>query len=197
VAAGRSHVEPCAAPDDETLAVAAAQDARAFDALYLRYAGPVYRYCYVRLRSREAAEDATSAVFLKALGAIGRYQPGNFAGWLHRIAANTVRDHHRRARPAVPLDEYAAPRDPAPLPDDLALRCLDAERLHAALERLPEEQRAAVELQLAGWSSAQIGTALDRSPEAVRMLRYRALTRLRAILIDPPDTRPGTHGGHR
>lgn len=54
-------------PDDEMLATAARDDSAVFDALYTRYVGPIYRYCHVRLGSREAAEDATSATFVKAI----------------------------------------------------------------------------------------------------------------------------------
>jgi RNA polymerase sigma-70 factor, ECF subfamily len=70
------------------------------------------------------------------------------------------------------------------LPDELAVASERAQRLRAALATLPDEQRAAVELQLAGWPGEQIAAALDRSPEAVRMLRHRAITRLRTFLAD-------------
>jgi RNA polymerase sigma-70 factor (ECF subfamily) len=188
-----------AASDDDALVAAALADRRAFDALYGRYVGPVYRYCHVRLGTREAAEDATSAIFLKALTGLVGYRPGNFPGWLYRIAANTVTDHQRHQRHqrrSQPLDPLVDPPDPAPRPDDEALARLESAALRAALMTLPDEQRAAVELQLAGWSGEQIAAALDRSPEAVRMLRYRALARLRAIL-DPDRDPESPTGGRR
>ena len=57
-----------------------------------------------------------------------------------------------------------------------------ATELRAALATLSDEQRAAVELRLAGWSGEQIGAVLGRSPDAVKMLRSRAIGRLRAGL---------------
>jgi RNA polymerase sigma-70 factor, ECF subfamily len=173
-------------PDDEVLVAAARLDPRAFDAVYDRYVGPVYRYCHVRLGRREAAEDATSAVFLKALAGLDGYRPGNFPAWLFRIAANVVTDarRHGARRPTVPFETVADPPDTDPLPDELAVASERAQRLRAALATLPDEQRAAVELQLAGWPGEQIAAALDRSPEAVRMLRHRAITRLRTFLAD-------------
>jgi DNA-directed RNA polymerase specialized sigma24 family protein len=57
-----------------------------------------------------------------------------------------------------------------------------AEMLRAALAQLPDDQRAAVELQLAGWPPDRIAASLGRSPAAVRMLRHRAMTRLRDLL---------------
>ena len=63
--------------DDEPGLIAAAQrDRRAFAPLYARYARPIYRFCYRRLGSHEAAEDATSQTFVKALAALDRYQGG-------------------------------------------------------------------------------------------------------------------------
>ncbi|HYI14782.1 MAG TPA: sigma-70 family RNA polymerase sigma factor [Thermomicrobiales bacterium] len=189
----RLAVAPHAA-DDEALVAAARLDPRAFDALYSRYVRQVYRYCHVRLGSREAAEDATSAVFLKALAGLTGYRPGNFPAWLFRIAANVVTDarRHGTRRPTVPFETIVDPPDPNPPPDDLAVTSDRAERLRAALATLPDEQRAAIELQLAGWPGEQIAAALDRSPEAVRMLRHRAITRLRDILVDDDPT-----GGRR
>jgi RNA polymerase sigma-70 factor (ECF subfamily) len=182
------------APDDEAIVAAARLDPRAFDALYSRYVGPVYRYCHVRLGSREAAEDATSAIFLRALAGLDGYRPGNFPAWLFRISANVVTDtwRHGARRPAVPFETVADSPDPDPSPDELAVASDRAERLRAALATLPDEQRAAIELRLAGWPGEQIAAALNRSPEAVRMLRHRALSRLRDILADGQPT-----GGRR
>jgi RNA polymerase sigma-70 factor (ECF subfamily) len=178
-------------PDDETLVAACRTNPHAFAALYHRYVGPVYRYCHVRLGTTEAAEDATSAVFVKAMAALPRYRPGSFPGWLYRIAANTVLDIQRRSRPTVPFDTLAHPSDPEPSPEEQLIRRSRRDDLLAALATLPDEQRAAVELQLAGWPGERIAAALDRSPEAVRMLRYRAMSRLRAILSDPDDPSGG------
>ena len=53
--------------DDAVLAARAAGDPAAFAPLYARYVRPIYRYCYRRLGTHEAAEDATSQVFAKVL----------------------------------------------------------------------------------------------------------------------------------
>ncbi len=60
----------------------------------------------------------------------------------------------------------------------------DAERqaLRAAISSLPDDQRAAVELQLAGWSGQQIADAMRKSVPAVKQLRFRAMSRLRTAL---------------
>lgn len=66
-------------PDDAALVADARSQPEKFAVLYERYLNQVYRYCYLRLGSREAAQDATSETFLKALAGIGRYRGGSFA----------------------------------------------------------------------------------------------------------------------
>lgn len=78
--------EPEASASDAELVALAMADLRQFALLYTRYLDPVHRYCYRRLGSREAAEDATSAVFTKALAAFPRYRDASFRAWLFTIA---------------------------------------------------------------------------------------------------------------
>lgn len=148
--------------------------------LYARYVGPIHRYCSARLRDREAAEDATSEVFVKALAALPRYREQVFVAWLFRIARNVVIDVHRRRRPTAPLT--AAALAAAGPPDELVEAAAEREAIWAAVAALPDDQRAAVELRLVGWSDERIAIALGRSRAAVRMLRLRALATLRTRL---------------
>lgn len=179
-------VQKCAAdeqPDGDRLLVAAAQrDPTAFTPLYQRYVRPIYRYCAVRLDDRELAEDATSEIFLKALAGLDSFRNGLFAAWLFRIAHNVVTDIYRRHRPAASLEAALMLPDIAPPPETQVEAQLDSAALRAALALLPDEQRVVLELQLADWSGKNIAAALGKSPAAVKMLRYRALQRLRSVL---------------
>lgn len=175
----------CPEPDEALLVAAARADRRAFAPLYARYVGPIYRYCHARLRSREAAEDATGEVFARALAALPGSREGSFAAWLFRIAHNVVVDAHRRRHPTEPLDVAEDAPDLARPPDDLALAAIEHEALWMAITNLPDEQRASVELQLVGWADGRIADTLGRTPAAVRMLRLRALGRLRELLDRP------------
>ena len=168
-------------PTDAALVAAAQADPRAFLALYERYADRIYGYCHARLGSREAAEDATSEVFTKALAAIGRYQDACFAAWLFRIAHNVVADTYRR-RPVAPLDIALDRPDPARGPDEAAIATAESVAVRAALADLPADQRAVVELPYAGWTGEEIAAQLGRSPAAIKQLRYRAMQRLRTLL---------------
>lgn len=75
---------------DAALVAVAQADPRAFSPLYHRYVRAIYRFCYVRLGNQQAAEDATSDIFLKALGNLNSFRGGTFPAWLFRIAHNVV-----------------------------------------------------------------------------------------------------------
>jgi RNA polymerase sigma-70 factor (ECF subfamily) len=169
-------------PDDAALIAAARADPEAFGLVYERYVGVIYRYCYLRLGNATAAEDATSEVFLKALGGLPGFRNGNVAAWMLRIARNVVVDHHRRGRRATSLDQVEELADPRRTPEGDALARAEAEALRAAMNALPEDQRTTLTLQLAGWSGDQIAAALGKKPSAVYMLRARALVRMQKTL---------------
>jgi RNA polymerase sigma factor (sigma-70 family) len=144
----------------------------------------------VRLGSREAAEDATSEIFLKLLHDLPSYRGGLFVSWLFTIAQHTVVDLQRRQRrdrapnlrPFDDSDSAVDIEDPAPLPEEHAIAGSDMETLRALLPALPADQRTFIELQLADLTTQEIADALERSPNAVRILRFRTYRHLRPLL---------------
>lgn len=176
--------------EEVRLAREARDDPAAFQALYERHVHAVYRYCLSRLRDPTAAEDATSEVFLKAWSGIAGHRGGSFAAWLIVIARNTVVDSLRRRRLTADLAEAPEPIDRSPLPEDRAVAAEEHEVLLRAMTQLTDDQRAVLELQLAGWRGPEIAEALGRTPTAVKMLRHRALRRLRDLLAGDAPERP-------
>lgn len=168
--------------DDEALAAAARVDLAEFAQLYRRYVDPVFRYCYRRLGERAAAEDATSKVFERALAAMPTYSTGPFNAWIFTIARNVVIDLHRTRRPHASLNDALAVGDEQPGPEEIALRRADVDQLHAVLVQLTPDQRAIVELRLAGLTDREIAAVLGRSHGSVRTMQYRALQRLRILM---------------
>jgi RNA polymerase sigma-70 factor (ECF subfamily) len=180
-----------AGDEDDALVSAAQRDSRAFAALYLRYVDPVYRYCDRRLGSREAAEDATSLVFAKALAALPRYRTssGSFRSWLFAIAHNVVVDALRAARPTHPIDAVDERADQEPGPEAALLAAEERWTIDRLLEQSPPDQRRVLELRLAGLTTAEIAETLDRKPGAIRAIQFRAVTRLRDLLVGGPGQR--------
>lgn len=171
--------------DDAALAALARGDPADFAPLYARYVRPIYRFCYRRLGSHEAAEDATSQTFLKALAAIDRFEDrrdGSFRSWLLTIADRIVTDAYRRRRPQADIDAANEMIDGALGPEDLAVVGVERIRVQALLEALPTDQRRVVALRLAGLTGPEIAHVLGRHPAAVKSTQFRAYTRLRKML---------------
>jgi RNA polymerase sigma-70 factor (ECF subfamily) len=165
----------------------AKDDPRAFAMLYAAYVEPIFHHCYRRLGSREAAEDATSQVFTKAIAALPRFTPrdsaeGSFRGWLFTIANNVLADSFRAARPDRPLEHAVDVADTAPSPEDEALAADAGKGLREAMTHLPERERQVVELRLAGLTGPEIAQVLGCRANAVDVAQYRAVARLRTLL---------------
>lgn len=181
--------------------LAAQQDLRAFAPLYERYQPIVYHYCLRRLSHPEVAADATSIVFTRAVAALPKFRPdpkregSTFRSWLFTIAHNVIVDQHRRARPAISLDQHdddgegvgARLVSNLATPEEHMLRIDDADRVRHWLDHLPERQRSIVELRLAGLSGEEIARTLGMSLSAVKSAQFRAYATLRAII--PGDKR--------
>lgn len=179
---------------DADLVAAALADPRAFAALYARYLDPIYRFCYRRLGSREAAEDATSTIFLKAVSAFPRFHDASFRAWLFTIAYHVLTDRYRSFRPVQPLEDALEIADAAPSPESLALAAEQNHDLQQLLAHLPEHQRRVIELRLVGLSGNEIAQVLERTPNNVAVTYSRALARLRTVL-GQPTTSASEEGG--
>lgn len=169
---------------DEAMLVAAAQaDPRAFLPLYDRYYNSLYRFCYIRLGTAQAAEDATHDVFVQALRGLAGYRGEGFAAWLFRIAQNVVAGVYRwrQRHPIESLNDAELLHDEARTPEERTLHRADIEAVRASLATLPVAQRLAIELALAGLADAQIAVQLDRTPDAVKMLRYRGMQQIKRL----------------
>ncbi len=76
-------------------------DVADFEAIFLRFQGPITNFIYHLIGNREQACDLAQDVFVKAYKALlggTIVQPGALSAWLYRIAANTTTDTLRRRR---------------------------------------------------------------------------------------------------
>jgi RNA polymerase sigma factor (sigma-70 family) len=181
--------------DEAALVAAAQRNRRDFGPLYARYANPVYKYCFAQLGNRQAAEDATSLVFTKALDGLSRFHGGSFRAWLFTIARNVVTDQFRARRFDAPIEAATAVAAPGAALDDLAA---DADRdrgLRVLLADLTPDQRQVIELRLLGLAGPEVAAALDRSHAWVKVTQFRAIERLRAMMGVTVEPKEGIDGG--
>lgn len=182
-------VNELAEPADETLMLAyAAGDASAFELLYARHRGPLYRFLLRHLRDAALADEFFQDVWQRVIAARQGWKPeAAFGTWLFRIAHNRLNDHWRaqKHRPAAPedADERAAR---VPDPDTPERRLSEFEqrrRLQLAMDELPPEQREVLLLRLEQeLTLEEIGEITGVGRETVKSrLRY-AMDRLRTRL---------------
>ena len=157
-----------------------------FESWYHEHRTSVYRYVRFRVATREAAEDVTSEVFMKALRSFSRYDAKLAAPrtWLLRIARNAVTDHLRalRRRGSLHVTLDRVPDLVAEVPDQEE-RVLRQERIQALLNGNQTLSRADQEILSlrygAGLANGEIAEALGISHNAVAVRVHRALKRLK------------------
>jgi RNA polymerase sigma-70 factor (ECF subfamily) len=187
-------MEPGRVDDAELLRAHGAGDGHAFAQLYDRYDRPCFQYIRRMLGAAhaDAAEDLHQETWLAVSRNARVFDPdkASFRAWLFTIARNKVWDHFRRQKVAVMAhaEEEAviqAP-DPGPTPLEEVLSRQLAQRLVAAVEALPLEQRGAfIMFSDVGLSLEEIARATGVAVETAKSrLRYARVALRRALAAE-------------
>jgi RNA polymerase sigma-70 factor, ECF subfamily len=187
-------------PDPELLRRHVHGDPDAFGVLFIRHKDRLWAVAVRTLGDADDAADALQDAMISAFR-----QAASFRGdsavttWLHRIVVNACLDRMRRraARPATTgLDEDAldslgsVSRQPAG-DTEAAETSLE---VHAALQHLPPEQRAALVLvDMLGYPVADAAEALGVSPGTVKSRCARGRARLLPLLAHLRGRTPVPH----
>ena len=158
----------------------------AFEALYARYRGPLYRYVLRQCGNDATANDLYQGSWEKIIRARRSYRPAApFRAWMYRIAHNHVMDHFRRSRPEAEIRPESIESGSAGPDEWLGHECREA-RLRQALDQLPAKQKDAILLKLDGGLDLQtIADVLGVNRETAKSrLRY-AVARLKQALKEP------------
>lgn len=174
--------------DEDLMAAYADGDRRAFALLFQRWAPRLHGFFLRSLSEPAAADDLLQQTFLNIHRARRSFRPlSPLRGWLFGIAAHALHDELRRRKRAPLASEseqesvaLEAAAD-APLPVEMQER---AGAVRAALERLPESQRAVLYLhRFEEMSFAEIAGVLGTSEGAIKLRAFRAYERLRGELL--------------
>lgn len=165
-------------------------DALAFETLYSRHKGPLYRYVLRQCHSENIAEELFQDIWIKIIKARVRYEvKAKFTTYLYQVAQNRVIDHYRRAGSQVVRDSeteietiQARWQDQ---PDAQSGLGQQMSQLLQSVENLPDEQRQAFLLkEEAGFSLQQIAEFTGVNTETVKSrLRY-AIKKLRLAMSE-------------
>jgi RNA polymerase sigma-70 factor, ECF subfamily len=151
-------------------------DLDAFDAIVLRYEQRLLRFLTGQVGDVEVARDLCQETFVSAYRAMPRMHGEiKLSAWLHTIALNHARSHHRRRRfrVIVPLEDHEPEGHGADLQDTIAVDDV----VRRTLGRVPKQYTEPLLLQLvSGLSCREIAGVLGCSEGAVkvRLLRARA-----------------------
>jgi RNA polymerase sigma-70 factor (ECF subfamily) len=159
-----------------------------FSLIYDSCAEKIYRFVFLRVNSREAAQDLTSEAFTKCWESFKENPDGieNPRAFVYKIARNLVADHYRRNSkiqtvPAESVESQLA--DTKVNFEQQAVLASDMEGVRKALSSMNEDyQNAIVWRYLDDLPMKEVSQLLDRSEEATRVLLHRAMKELRTKL---------------
>jgi RNA polymerase sigma-70 factor (ECF subfamily) len=183
-----SAVEPVTS-DEELMLAYGRGEVRAFETLYTRHRGRLFRFIARSVKDRAVVDELFQETWSRVVSARTRYRPdARFTTYVMQIAHNLIVDHFRRSRPTVggeaaeiAFETLAAPA--AERPDAVVGEFEQTRRLQLALEGLPEEQRLAFVMRMEqGLGVEEIAQATGVGHETAKSrLRY-AFARIRERL---------------
>jgi len=181
--AARAFTGMTEATDEELMQRYRDGDTQAFEALYARHKGPVYRYLLRQCGVAALAEELFQDVWMNLIRARERYAVrARFTTWLYTLAHHRIIDYYRRQAASLPISYDDDPDEPLieqvadsdiHQPDNEFERRRQAQQLLALLAQLPEAQREAFLLREEG------GLSLDEIAEATGVNLETAKSRLR------------------
>lgn len=177
--------------DEELMLDYARGDVRAFDALYERQRGMLYRFILRSVSDRAVADELYQDTWSRLIASRTRYRvEAKFSTWLLQIAHNLIVDSFRRARPQAGAEETETILRELDAPDcdrpEQAFSEFEQRRrLQLALEGLPSEQREAFLLRVeSGLGLEEIAHVTGAGHETVKSrLRY-AFAKIREKLSE-------------
>lgn len=158
-------------------------DREAFAQLVMFYNEALYRWIARLTGNSHAAEDLVQDTFVRAYQAITRLRPDtNLKAWLFRIAHNAYANwvRNRKGRNSTLPDEVL---DTQAGPEELAQENETTQRLQQAIDKLPEEWKAALLLRIEeDMAFREMAIALGTTEETARWRVYKARQKLMETL---------------
>jgi RNA polymerase sigma-70 factor (ECF subfamily) len=183
--AGRSGKVVVTNPTDLELVEACLAGRReAFDTIVERHRRQVYQLCFRFVGNHEDASDLAQDVFVRAYRGLHRFKGHASLGtWLYRIGVNVCLNKvSARKLATAPIAEHRLVSS-AESPADIVLRGERADRVRAAIARLPRKQRATLILRMYHeLPHDQIASILGSSVGAVKANFFHALNNLKKLL---------------
>jgi len=172
---------------DESLVVRICNgDHQAFAELVQRHSGLFFHAAYRMCANNEEAEDIVQDAFLKLWDKPDVFDPAKgakFTTWFYRVVINLAIDRTRRRKPQSHPDVLDYMADKTPLADEQYEKKGREASLESAIQRLPERQRAALNLCFyEGLSNKDAAEILGVGVKGLESLLMRAKKELKQDL---------------
>src|SRR3954463_671767 len=197
-----------ALPDAEIVAALRRGNQAVFAELVDAYSGGLLRMAQMYVRDRAVAEEVVQETWLAVLRGIDRFEGrSSLKTWIYRILINTAKTRGQRESRSIPFSAAAAADEPAVDPDrflgadhqvaggwmlgpsewqtpeEELLQGETRDAILAAIEDLPESQRAVIRMRdVEGFPSEEVSEALGITDGNQRVLLHRARSKVRAAL---------------
>ena len=181
-------------------------DQEVFASLVDQWSPAMLRVAMVHVSNRHAAEDVVQEAWIAALRGLNSFEGrASLRTWVTGIVFNlarrqgsrqgrTVPDASLTMEPSVDPERFQGPDErypggwrqfpsPWPSPEDTAVGGETLTQIYLALEKLPERQRAVIELRdVYGYDGQEVSDILELSPGNQRILLHRARAGVRREL---------------
>ena len=152
-----------------------------FELFYQEHLDGIYRFVYSHVRNREAAEDLTSQIFLKAMRSLDLERRAHSgSAWLFLVAHTTIADYwraHYRRVATHSLEELVEAGWEGQV-DANPVRSRAADRVEDILQTLPERDREVLTCRfLLNLSIRETAVSMGLTETNVKVMQYRALRR--------------------
>jgi RNA polymerase sigma-70 factor (ECF subfamily) len=200
---------PATAAEDEERVISALRrgDEVAFMELVEQHHATMIRVARTYVADAEAAEEVVQEAWLGLLQSLPRFEGRcSLKTWIFRILTNRAQTRGERERrgiafsklerldgddrPSVDPDRFAqnghwssAPQSWDDIPDERILATETREHIQAAIEALPERQKAVITLRdVEGWPAEEVCELLGINATHQRVLLHRARSAVRTAL---------------
>ncbi len=165
-----------------------------FSKIYDEYVEQIYRFVFLKVGSKDEAEDITSKTFLRVWKSFKNEEVKkdfkSIRGYLYRTARNLVIDHYRRSSAENKADdkmsskkvpfENVVLKDETMRADERAVLVSEIAEVREALERINEDyQNIIVWYYLDELTIPEIADLLNKPESSIRVLIHRALSSLK------------------
>ena len=168
--------------DEEIMILVSKGDISLLSVLFERYHIKIYNYYFRCTYDKSLSQDLSQAVFEKLIKYRNSYKEDyTFQSWIFRVASNLKNDHFRKEksyknRNDIYFNQTESSYDPNKSLDKQASENL----LHAALKRLPEDQREVIWMtKFEKMKYAEVARIKNLTESAIKVKVHRAIKRLR------------------